>query len=101
MSLPYRQRRRLRRLDRALCRTDPGLAGQLATFTRIHVGQAMPAREQLRGKLAGVRRVLLWPVSGAAFLVVMAAGGGASRARRTTGLSRARRDGPAPLSADG
>ncbi|MGH3153785.1 MAG: hypothetical protein ACRDOB_24055 [Streptosporangiaceae bacterium] len=103
MSLPYRQRRKLRQLDRALGAADPGLAFNLATFARINAGQTMPAHEQLRSRPGPLRRVLLWPVAGTAFLLVVVAGGGASRARQAAGLrlSRTYRPGPAPLSAGG
>jgi Protein of unknown function (DUF3040) len=103
MSLPYHQRRKLRQLDRALGAADPGLAFNLATFARINAGQIMPAHEQLRSRARPVRRVLLWPVAGIAFLLVVVAGGGASRARQAAGLrlSRTGQAGPAPLSAGG
>ena len=103
MSLPHRQRRKLRQLDRALGRADPGLAFNLATFARINAGQTMPAHEQLRSRAGPLRRVLLWPVAGIAFLLVVVAGGGAIRARQAAGLrlSRTGQAGPAPLSAGG
>ena len=40
----------------------------------------MPAGEQLPSQLASVWRILLWPVAGAAFLFVFAAGGESSAA---------------------
>ena len=78
MTLPYRQGRLLRRADRALRRSDPDLASMLSIFARLTAADLMPAREQLRSRprLAWARRVLLWPVAGAVFLVVFAAGGG-------------------------
>jgi hypothetical protein len=82
MSLPYRQERLLRRADRALCRSDPDLASMLSIFARVTADESMPAREQLRPQPTWPWRVLLWPVTGAAFLVVFAAGGGSSAARR-------------------
>lgn len=75
MSLPYRQERLLRRADRALCQSDPDLASKLSIFARVTADEKMPAQEQLRPQLAWPWRVLLWPMAGAAFLVVFAAGG--------------------------
>ena len=80
MSLPYRQERLLRRADRALCQSDPDLASMLSIFARITASERLPAWEQLRPKAAWVRRVLLWPVAAAAFLVVFVAGGGSKAA---------------------
>ena len=80
MSLPYRQERLLRRADRALCESDPDLASMLSIFARITAPERLPAWEQLRPKATCLRRVLLWPVAAAAFLVVFAAGGGSQAA---------------------
>ena len=80
MSLPYRQERLLRRADRALCQSDPDLASMLSIFARITASERLPAWEQLRPKATWVRRVLLWPVAAAAFLVVFVAGGGSKAA---------------------
>jgi hypothetical protein len=76
MTLPYRQRRLLRRADRALCRSDPDLASMLSIFARLAAAETMPAREQLPPRLTWARRVLLWPAAAAVFLVVFAAGAG-------------------------
>ena len=93
-----RQRRRLRRIDRAL-RVDPDLAAMLAIFSRIHADEPLPGREQLRApaaRLWGVLpgrvlpwRVLLWLAASAAFVVVVAAGGGTAAARRAAAAPRA------------
>jgi hypothetical protein len=80
MSLPYRQERLLRRADRALCQSDPDLAVMLSIFARITASERLPAWEQLRPKATWARRVLLWPVAAAAFLVVFVAGGGSKAA---------------------
>ena len=80
MSLPYRQERLLRRADRALCESDPDLASMLSIFARITASERLPAWEQLRPKATWLRRVVLWPVAAAAFLIVFAAGGGSQAA---------------------
>ena len=94
MSLPHRQRRLLRRMDRALCRSDPDLAALLSLFARLSPGETSPRQEQLprqqqpprqeqpRLPRAWAWRVLRWPAAGAAFLVVSVAGGGLAAARR-------------------
>jgi hypothetical protein len=76
MTLPYRQERLLRRVDHALCRSDPDLASMLSIFARLNAAEAMPAWERLRPQWTWAWRVLLWPVAAVAFLVVFAAGGG-------------------------
>ena len=81
MSLPHRQERLLRRADRALRRSDPDLESMLSIFARMTADESMPAREQLRPQPTWPWRILRWPVAGAAFLVVFAAGGGSSAAR--------------------
>ena len=93
MSLPHRQRRLLRRMDRALCRSDPDLAALLSLFALLSAGETLPRREQLpareqprreqlRCPRAWAWRLLLWPAAGAAFVVVCVAGGGLAAARR-------------------
>jgi hypothetical protein len=86
-------RRRLRRIDRELRRSDPELASMLAIFTRLNAGEAMPGWEQVRPAPAPAPgwHVLMWPIAGAAFLVVYAAGGGASTARGAAAACGARR----------
>jgi hypothetical protein len=88
MTLPYREERLLRRVDRALRRSDPDLASRLSIFARLNAAEAMPARERLRPQPRWAWRVLLWPVAAVAFfvaalafLVVFAAGGGMTAAR--------------------
>jgi hypothetical protein len=70
MSLSYRENRLLRRIDHALCRSDPDLALRLSVFTRINEKETTPDREQLRTPRAWVWR-MLWPVASAAFLLVL------------------------------
>ena len=81
MTLPSRQERMLRSADRALCRSDPHLASMLSIFARLTAAERIPAQEQLRPPPAGAWHVLLRPLAAAAFLVVFAAGAGASAAR--------------------
>ena len=87
MTLPYREERLLRRVDDALCRSDPDLASLLSIFTRLNAAEGMPARERLRPQPSWAWRVLLSPVAAVAFLVaalaflvVFAAGGGRTAA---------------------
>ena len=87
--LPYRQGRLLRRVDRALRRSDPDLASMLSIFARLTAAESMPAQEQLRPRrLTWARRVLLWPVAAALFLVVFAVGEGSSAAAARGAASR-------------
>jgi hypothetical protein len=44
MTLPNREARLLRRVDHALCRSDPDLASLLSIFARLNAAEAMPAR---------------------------------------------------------
>lgn len=59
MSLPYRQRYRLRSLRRALADDEPRLASMHAMFARLYAQDAIPVREQLRRRLPRPVRVLL------------------------------------------
>ena len=90
MTLPYRQERLLRRTDRALSASDPDLAKMLSIFTRIALAERLPAREQLRPRLAWAWSVLLWPVAAATFLVVFVAGGGSRAATACSAAARSR-----------
>jgi hypothetical protein len=63
MGIAYRQRRLLRRTDRALRRSDPQLAAMLAMFSRLHAGAGMPDREQLRAPGAPRWHLMPWPVA--------------------------------------
>jgi hypothetical protein len=86
-------RRRLRRIDRELRRSDPELASMLAIFARLNAGEAMPGWEQVRPPPPPVPgwHVLMWPIAGVAFLLVYAAGGGASTARSAAAACGGRR----------
>jgi hypothetical protein len=60
MSIPYRQRRLLRRIDHSLRQSDPDLQSMLLIFARLNAGEQMPAWEQLPGAEAGSRH-MVWP----------------------------------------
>jgi hypothetical protein len=74
-------RRRLRRIDRELRRSDPELASMLSIFSRLNAGETMPIREQLRRSPVLGWHLLLWPIASLAFLIIFAAGGGSDAAR--------------------
>jgi len=94
MTLPYRQERLLRRVDNALCRSDPGLAALLSGFALLAAAEGMPARERLRPQRIWAWRALLWLAAAVAFLVVFAvvfaAGGGSRAATACSAASRRR-----------
>ena len=48
MSLSIGERRKLRKVERALVRADPLLAGRYAIFTRLNRHEKMPRSERLR-----------------------------------------------------
>ena len=60
MSIPYRQRRLLRRIDHSLRQSDPDLQSMLLIFARLNAGEEMPAWEQLPGAEPGSRH-MVWP----------------------------------------
>jgi hypothetical protein len=74
MGLAYRQRRLLRRIDRALCRSDPEFASRLAMFSRLNAGEIMPAWEQLQVSEAPGWSLMPWPVASAMLGIWAAAG---------------------------
>lgn len=47
MSLPYRQRRQLRRIEKTVVSAEPRLAAMLVIFARLAAGEAMPAWDRL------------------------------------------------------
>jgi hypothetical protein len=71
VSLPSRQQRLLREIDKAVSRCDPRLASMLAMFARLAAGEQMPGREQLQTPASRM------PVAAAivAALISRAAGG--------------------------
>lgn len=84
MTLPYRQERVLRGVDRALSQSDPDLASMLSIFTRINAADRMPSWERLRPKLTFALSALLWPAAAAVFLVIFVGGGGSRAATACT-----------------
>ncbi len=56
MSLSAREQEALSRIENMLAGSNPELARQLAMFTRLTSGEAMPAREQMRAGTRGARR---------------------------------------------
>ncbi len=66
MSLPMRDRRKLRRIERGIASTDPRLAGLYSMFARLSGMEAMPRAERVRAglirrKARAKRRTALWP----------------------------------------
>jgi hypothetical protein len=55
MSLSYRQRQHLRRIEKAMAAADPHLAAMLVIFARLAAGEAMPVWDR-------ISRPLPWPV---------------------------------------
>ena len=84
-------RRRLRRIDRELRRSDPELASMLSIFSRVNAGELMPGWEQVRTSRVLDWHLPLWPMASLAFLIVFAAGGGSDADR---GLRRAPHSSP-------
>lgn len=50
MGLPIGERRKLRRAERAITRSDPRLKAMFSMFTRLNRVEAMPRREQVRAR---------------------------------------------------
>jgi hypothetical protein len=84
-------RRRLRRIDRELRRSDPELASMLSIFSRLNAGEMMPGWEQVRTSPVLDWHLPLWPIASLAFLIVFAAGGGSDAARCAAAACGARR----------
>jgi hypothetical protein len=63
VGLSARDQQALDAIQDALASSDPGLTSMLAQFSRLAAGQAMPARERIRGRrrhTARVRRRSRW-----------------------------------------
>ena len=66
MSLSYRQRRQLHRIEAGLRRADPHLGVMLGIFGRLYPDQEMPGWEQVpqvRASQSRLRRVGAWIVA--------------------------------------
>jgi hypothetical protein len=59
MSLSYRERRQLRRVEADLLRSESRLGTMLGMFGRLYTGQRMPAWEQVPCGQGRVRRTWL------------------------------------------
>jgi hypothetical protein len=81
MTLPYRQRRRLRGIARRLRRSDPDLASMLSGFGSLGAAEQLPSREQMPASRVWARP-LARLVDCAAFVLVCIAGGGLIASRR-------------------
>lgn len=79
MNLPCRQRRLLREIDDAVCRSDPRLASMLAIFGRLTAAEEMPGHEQLR--TLPLRRVWAALVAAAGIVATLIACGAGLCAR--------------------
>jgi hypothetical protein len=77
VSLPSRQQRRLREIDKAVCRCDPRLASMLAIFAGLAAGEQMPGHERLQTPASRV----LSATATIAALISRAAGACARRLR--------------------
>ena len=56
MSLTYRERHQLYRIESGLLRSDPQLTAMLGVFARLSAGQRMPAWEQVATRLDRIRQ---------------------------------------------
>lgn len=59
MSLCTREQHALTAIEGALRRSDPGLAGHLASFNRFNAGEQMPRRERLPARRRGLAAAFL------------------------------------------
>lgn len=57
MSLPLGERRRLRRIERSLARSDSRLSSLYSIFTRLTRVDAMPAGERLKSRVRHIPRL--------------------------------------------
>lgn len=58
MRLPFSERRKLRRIGRAISRSDPRLASLLDFFSRLAADDAMPGHERLLPRRNGAKPVM-------------------------------------------
>lgn len=60
MTIPYRQHRVMRHIERELRRSDPHLAAMLVIFARLTAGEAITSNEQACRPGSWIRRGLDW-----------------------------------------
>jgi phage shock protein A len=53
MGLPLRERRKLRKIERAIARTEPRLTAMFSMFTCLNRVEAMPRLERVRNRVIG------------------------------------------------
>ena len=53
MGLPMRERRKLRKIERAIARTEPRLTAMFSMFTCLNRVEAMPRLERVRNRVIG------------------------------------------------
>ena len=58
MRLPLSERRRLRRIGKAIGRSDPRLASLLGMFSKLAVDDAMPGHENLHARHSAARPIM-------------------------------------------
>ena len=51
MGLPMRERRKLRKIERAIARTEPRLTAKFSMFTCLNRVEAMPRLERVRNRV--------------------------------------------------
>ena len=63
MRLPFSERRRLRRIGKAIGRSDPRLASLLGIFSKLAVDDAMPGHERLHTRHGAAKPLMTREVS--------------------------------------
>jgi hypothetical protein len=58
MRLPFSERRRLRRIGKAISRSDPRLASLLGMFSKLAAADAMPGHEALHVRHGAAKPVM-------------------------------------------
>jgi hypothetical protein len=58
MRLPFSERRRLRRIGKAIGRSDPRLASLLGMFSKLAAEDAMPCHETLHARHGAARPIM-------------------------------------------
>jgi len=108
MSLPACQQRALDRIEQTLVREDPALGLRFAVFARLARDDAMPATEQVSGRLRRfLRSAIVLPLTAISLVALLAAGwllagrqgcvlGQKAAAHNMSSVSRAARCQPGP-----